>query len=412
MSADSSCTSISSTIHNTVWILNSKVYQNTAQLGGGIAIIFKQSCFAVLIHNVSLSRNVATKYGGNIYLLNICTAGNTVTISRTTVEFGNASDIGGGFMMQSRADACQSSMLSLKPSNINVIESTFQYNTACNVDGGVAISFGSSEYFGYSAEVNITNVTFCNNTVGIFPLSMHSPTKGGNIFIEDNSGHWVNSVRIHSCVIKGGVAGSGGGIYRTQTIYTGSLQKSARVEGLFISNTQFLCNQVAAKGTGASLVAVGQLGNYNATLHFMSQTITFKRLMITDTIFHGTCASSSNVDIYGLRAIAPYLPTWYSVVFVNVSFQGYSSSPCCTFHSQQFFDLSLDDDFIPTPTTYYTVNSGVMLFFIPNATFIDCEFIESRDTALYGATTNMFFGGSITFRDNIATYGAGLATAR
>ena len=50
-----------------------------------------------------------------------------------------------------------------------------------------------------------------------------------------------------------------------------------------------------------------------------------------------------------------------------------------------------------------------MLSFIPNTTFIDCEFFESTvDSALFAESTNVFFGGNITFRDNIATYGGGL----
>ena len=61
MFAGGGCTPVSSTIHKSVYILNSKVYQNFAEfVGGGLAIKFKQSCFAinVLINNVSLSRNV------------------------------------------------------------------------------------------------------------------------------------------------------------------------------------------------------------------------------------------------------------------------------------------------------------------------------------------------------------------
>ena len=75
MLAGSSCTPpISSTIHKSVYLMNSKVYQNLAEVaGGGLAIQFNQSCFAidVLIHNVSLSRNVGNSSllsGGNIFI--------------------------------------------------------------------------------------------------------------------------------------------------------------------------------------------------------------------------------------------------------------------------------------------------------------------------------------------------------
>ena len=67
-----------------------------------MAIQFDHSCFAisVLIHNVSLSRNVAKNLlfsGGNIIVQNFCTTGNSMTISRSTVEFG-AGPVGGGII--------------------------------------------------------------------------------------------------------------------------------------------------------------------------------------------------------------------------------------------------------------------------------------------------------------------------
>ena len=50
-----------------------------------------------------------------------------------------------------------------------------------------------------------------------------------------------------------------------------------------------------------------------------------------------------------------------------------------------------------------------MLSFVPNATFIDCEFFENTvDSGLSAVDTNLFFGGNITFRDNRAIYGGGL----
>ena len=79
----------------------------------------------------------------------------------------------------------------------------------------------------------------------------------------------------------------------------------------------------------------------------MSPTIKLKRLTITDTIFDRTCADSNNIDIISLGWYAPYLPTWYSVVFNNVLFQGYSTL-LSTFHPQSVSDLNLDDDIYPT----------------------------------------------------------------
>ena len=109
--------------------------------------------------------------------------------------------------------------------------------------------------------MDIKNVTFVNNKLNKFPFSNNDqellPTEGGNIYIHDISGQWLNnSVRIHSCLIKGGVAILGGGVYLTQTIkYPGSLQKSTELESLLISNMQFMCNRATGKyAFGASLV--------------------------------------------------------------------------------------------------------------------------------------------------------------
>ena len=144
---------------------------------------------------------------------------------------------------------------------VNIVNSTVQYNTAHYQGGGLVISFDSSDYFCCSAKVDIKNVTFVNNKLNKFPFSNNDqellPTEGGNIYIHDISGQWLNnSVRIHSCLIKGGVAILGGGVYLTQTIkYPGSLQKSTELESLLISNTQFMCNRATGKyAFGASLV--------------------------------------------------------------------------------------------------------------------------------------------------------------
>ena len=85
--AGAKCTSASSTMHKSVYIMNSKLPQNLTDVGGGVAVGFKQNCFAsnVLIHNVTLSRNTATIFsGGNMYVINNCSAGRSVTISRST----------------------------------------------------------------------------------------------------------------------------------------------------------------------------------------------------------------------------------------------------------------------------------------------------------------------------------------
>ena len=424
MFAKGGCTPpVSSTIHKSVYIMNSKVYQNLAEVaGGGLAIQFKQSCFAinVIIHNVLLSSNVGNSSlsaGGNIFIPNFCTA--YITISKSTVEFGNASGIGGGMAFLTTAfPGCPSSMIGLKPNSINIVDSTFQYNTARKSGGGLDIEFSvPSEYFCSSAEVKITNVTFLNNTVSTVPYEVNGAevlTQGGNIYILDINGHWFNnSVRIHNCLIEGGIAMSGGGIY-SSTLITNSVgfcQKRTEMEVLIISNTHFICNRATYAGLSGASLLVHELPNvYNMTFYSMVTTIYFKKIRVIDSIFDGTCANFSNIIITGLEGYAPYLPTRYSVAFINVSFQGYStdlSSPPSTFHSQQQFDNLILTN--PSELALYTPYPGVRLFFIPNTTFIGCEFFESTvESALYAVSTNVFFGGNITFRDNIATYGGGL----
>ena len=411
------CTSLSSTIQKSVYILNSKVYRNIADFGGGIAIQFNQSCFAakVLIHNVFLSRNTATKSGGSIYLPNNCTAGNSVIISKSTVEFGNAGDSGGGMVfIANTSEVCSFSMVNHKPTIITIVDSTFQYNIVRYLGGGLLISFsnGLSEYSCCNTEINITNVTFLNNKV----YGADVRTRGGNIFIDDISGKWLNnSVRIHDCFIEGGVASSGGGISLMQMVqHPIYQQESTEMEGLFISNTHFICNQATDSTKGASLVAEMML-NVSTILNSLTPAVT-KKLTITDSTFDGTCSDSSNVHITGMGINAPYLPTGNSVTFINVSFRGYStnlSSPLTTYHSRQSSEFSLGDGFIQylpsISTTLFTYQPGVALSFVSNATFINCKFYESTaDSALYTRSANMFFGGNITFQGNIAPYGAGL----
>ena len=129
------------------------------------------------------------------------------------MEFGT-SPIGGGMAFQTDAFlGCPSSVVNLKPTSVNIVDSTFQYNTARKSGGGLVISLGSFEYFCCSAEVNITNVTFLNNAVSTVSYGVNGTelfTTGGNIYIDD-VGQWLyNSVRIHNCLIEGGVAQIGG----------------------------------------------------------------------------------------------------------------------------------------------------------------------------------------------------------
>ena len=408
--ASDGCASMNSTMPKSVYIMNSRVYQNIATMGGGMELLFNYSCLVidVLIHNVSFSRNTANLTGGNIMLLNLCTAGNSITISRSNVEFGFASEAGGGMAFLTKASVtCSSSLVRLKPTTISIVHSTFQYNTAYSSGGGLTIMFNTSQYYCCSAEVNISNVIFFNNKITTVSGRTGGPTIGGNILITEDTVLWLkNPVRIHSCLIEGGEADMGGGIALMRSIaYALSQQNGPEVEGLFISNTQFICNR--ANSTGASIMAQG---DYSMTKHILALSTT-KKITIINTTFDGTCANSTSVSIVGFGNNYPFMPAGYSVVFINVSFKGYSttiSSPLSTFHSEQLSrDLSLDDQFILKPIA--KSQPGVLLSFVPNATFIDCEFFGSTiDSAVIALGTNMFFGGNVSFRDNVATCGGGL----
>ena len=132
------------------------------------------------------------------------------------MEFGHASGVGGGTAFLTTAfPGCPYSMMGLKPNSINIVDLTFQYNTARISGGGLNIGLAvSSEYFCCSADVNITNVTFLKNTVSTLPYEVNGAKVGGNIHIENISRQWFNNtVKIHSCLIEGGVARVGGGIY-------------------------------------------------------------------------------------------------------------------------------------------------------------------------------------------------------
>ena len=84
--------------------------------------------------------------------------------------------------------------------SINTVDSTFQYNTARKSGGGLVILLGSFDYFCCSAEVDITNVTFLNNTVSTVSYGVNETetfTTGDNICIVEIAGQRLkNSVSI------------------------------------------------------------------------------------------------------------------------------------------------------------------------------------------------------------------------
>ena len=119
------------------------------------------------------------------------------------MEFGNANVSGGGMTIQTDTpQGCSSPLLNLKPTTINIVDSTFQQNTADHKGGGLAIDFDSSEYVCCNAKVSITSITFLNNKANTVLYEVdgtEEPTRGGNILIEDSTGQWLNnSVRVHT----------------------------------------------------------------------------------------------------------------------------------------------------------------------------------------------------------------------
>ena len=107
-----------------------------------------------------------------MYVINNCSAGSSVTISRSTEEFGDSSGTGGGItILTGASEACSFTVGSLKPTIVNIVNSSLQYNTGQDQGGGLVISFDSSDYFYCSAKVHIKNVTFVNNKVSSYPFS-------------------------------------------------------------------------------------------------------------------------------------------------------------------------------------------------------------------------------------------------
>ena len=402
-SKNASCLFISNTPQKipSVHIFNSKFYQNIARYGGGIAVQFDQSCFAshVTIHNVSLSRNTATNtVGGNLYIVQGRTGtGSLVTISSSIVEFGNASGAGGGVEISIKTHKTNMALSEKNHSPISIIidNSTFQNNSAGYRGGGIAISF---EQLCCSASVNITNTQVMYNRVDRKLIDgTNADTTGGNIDILHVGGQWLQSmVRIENSLIKGGMAGTGGGMSLIQQVYVWQNNTdNVPIEVLYISNTQFICNHAYSKTGGSSLLAGVQ---FSIHLPLQSNTPAITHLFnIKNTLFDGTCSDISNIKMVGRRYIS-YPTTTYNVIFSNVSVQGHlmkSSPPPVGAH------------YVSTITS---LQPGLNLHYVSNVTLINCTFNESSpDGAIALSGTTIIFEGNITFSSNRGTYGGGMS---
>ena len=392
----SSCLSVSDADHAPqrissayIHISNSKFHQNIASAGGGISIQFDQSCFAshVTVHNVSLSRNRANAtgaLGGNLFIMQERIAtGSSVTVNRSIVEFGSASEAGGGVAVWIRTvETNVPSSGSQYPITVSIVDSTFQHNTASMYGGGLAISF---DQLCCRARVDITNTLFLNN--GGDTLS------GGNIWIMQHS-YWLRStVRIENCLIKGGIAEMGGGISLSQRVYFWQNSTDTfTFEVLYIASTKFLCNLVTTNGGGASILVAIEYGSH-LPLYSWAPTIT-QQITVNNVTFDGACAGSSNIKIAGGRyAVHPSII--YNVLFTNVSFQDHSTG----------FSSSLQ----PPLYNLRNLQPAMAILYASNVTFINCSFIDNTaQGAIIAVGTNMVFEGDITFRGNRATRGGGM----
>ena len=207
------------------------------------------------------------------------------------------------------------------PITITIDDSTFQHNSAGDRGGAIAISF---EQLCCSANVNIANSQLMYNTVdGKLIDGTNLDTEGGNIAIVHVGGQWLqNTVRIENSLIKGGMAGTGGGISLMQHIYLWQNNAdNVPIEVLYIS--QFICNRAYSETGGSSLLAGVQLSSH---LPLQSNTPTITHLFnIKNTLF-GTCAGISNIKIGGERYLS-HPTTSYNVIFSNVSFHGHLVKP-------------------------------------------------------------------------------------
>ena len=331
--------------------------------------------------------------------------GSLVTISSSIVEFGNASGAGGGVQISIKTHKTNMPLSERNHSPISVIidDSTFQNNSAGYRGGGISISF---EQLCCSASVNITNTQLMHNRVDRKLIDgTNADTTGGNIDILHIGGQWLQStVRIENSLIKGGMAGTGGGMSLIQQVYVWQNNTdNVPIEVLYISNTQFICNRAYSKTGGSSLLAGVQ---FSIHLPLQSNTPAITHLFnIKNTLFDGTCSDISNIKMVGERYIS-YPTTTYNVIFSNVSVQGHLMKPSPPPASFQTWAL-LGAHYVSTITS---LQPGINLHYVSNVTFINCTFNESSpDSAIALSGTTIIFEGNITFSGNRGTYGGGMS---
>ena len=89
-------------------------------------------------------------------MINNCSTGNSVTISRSTVEFGNSSGTGGGMtFLTGASEACSSTVVSLKPTMLSIL-STQLFNTTLLITKVVDLSSPSTHQITFAAVLRWT----------------------------------------------------------------------------------------------------------------------------------------------------------------------------------------------------------------------------------------------------------------
>jgi hypothetical protein len=161
-------------------------------IGGGI--LADNLGGKVKLVRVALKRNAATQ-GAGIYF-----ASGTLTISRSTIAGGEASEYGGGIFLPAASG--------LTTATAKVRASTIARNHAVGVGGGVAVDGFNAGGFPNTPELQAVNSTFALNEADV---------SGGGISAIQNSDVTLDNstVAYNTADLDGSGGGNGGGVYQS-----------------------------------------------------------------------------------------------------------------------------------------------------------------------------------------------------
>ena len=376
-----------------VHISGIQVFDNSAKDGGGLSINFYYSCFSVnvFIQRVNISGNRATIIGGNVLISSYDAFHSTtssVTVDNSIIELGSSRD-GAGFAVMlatfTAPDVGEPGFPISGPNSVCTmtrvyIENTiFQRNSAKFYGGGLALELQRLQC--NYVLVKINNATFLDNVVST--EGTEDSIRGGNIGIYDHSSlPSYNLVEIRNSYIYGGRAWRGGGIAVLQRRIIFPMQvilESTHINTkdlIIVRNTSFWRNNAVDNGADVSIEVATFHNNIQSVDNPLIKQVRVEECTITGWETNVTSiwmkASQSN-DITSVV---------YNAVFSNSVFQGHGPA---------------------TPR-------GIKITSFHKVTFINCDFIKSgnRDSAITAIRTNLFFQGSVNFRDNMAVNGGAL----